>query len=308
MNENEQENNSSVLDADGRSPAREALSMDSIETPVDVIHHRSVQGIDLPFVARSSGKYREGRGFSYYREGFDGYCFFLTVSGAGEVTYRSETHRMERSDMIFVSSTLPARTVSLTDDWRFYFVNIAGTYCEQYERLWNNGGFAVIRPRDAIHYTALLDDITAELQKSDLSSELTVNYLVTKLLTDALNEIYRGEGQPVGKLYPAWVQEVATLLSEKCAEEIRISDLAARFYMEQNNFIRGFKKYTGKTPKEYQMVCRMARASAWLSGSDLSLSEIAARCGFASHSFFSKTFKRLYGVTPTEYRQGLSKT
>ena len=78
--------------------------------------------------------------------------------------------------------------------------------------------------------------------------------------------------------------------------------------MEQNNFIRRFKRYTGKTPKEYQMACRMERATALLVGSDLSLSEIAARCGFASHSFFSKTFRRLYGITPTEYRQGLLKS
>ena len=305
---NEIENNCSVPDADGQNPARESMSMDSIEDPVDVYHRKMIQEVELPFIARSTGKYREGRGFSYFREGYDGYCFFLTVSGAGEITYRSETRRMERGDMIFVSSTLPARTVSLTDDWRFCFVNIAGAYCEQYERLWNNGGFAVIRPRDVIHYTALLDDITAELQKDDLSGELTLNYLVTKLLTDALNEKYRSEGHTVGKLYPAWIQETIALLSEKCAEEIRVSDLAAHFYMEQNTFIRGFKKYTGKTPKEYQMACRMARATSLLSSGDIGLSEIAARCGFASHSFFSKTFKRVYGVTPTEYRQGLLKS
>ena len=78
--------------------------------------------------------------------------------------------------------------------------------------------------------------------------------------------------------------------------------------MTQNSFIRRFKGYTGKTPKEYQISCRMERATALLLGSDLSLSEIAARCGFASHSFFTKTFKRLYGITPTAYRLGLPKS
>ena len=77
--------------------------------------------------------------------------------------------------------------------------------------------------------------------------------------------------------------------------------------MEQNNFSRRFKRYTGKTPKEYQIACRMARATALLADGDMSLSEIAARCGFAYHSFFSKTFKHLYGITPTEYRKGLLK-
>ena len=305
---NEKEKKRSVVDDDGQSPTpREVLSMDSIEAPEDVFHCKIAQGADLPFSARSTGKYREGRGFSYFREGFDGYCFFLTVSGVGEVTYRSVTRRMERGDMIFVSSTLPARTCSLTDDWRFCFVNIVGKYCEQYEWLWNNGGFEVIRPNDASHYIELLDRITEELRKPYLSGELTINLLITRLLTEALNERYaRGEQRSLA-LYPTWVQEAATVLSEKCAEDLRVSELAARFYMEQNNFIRRFKRYTGKTPKEYQIACRMERATALFADSDRSLSEIAARCGFASHSFFSKTFRRLYGITPTEYRKGLLK-
>lgn len=303
----EKENKRSVPDADGQKPApREALSMDSIEAPVNVLHGKIAQGSDLPFVARSTGKYREGRGFSYYREGFDAYCFFVTVSGAGEITYRGETRRVERGDMVFVSSALPALTRSLNDDWRFCFVNIAGEYCEYFESLWNQGGFTVIRPRDAGHYTELLDRITKELGNPSPMEELTVNLLITRLLTEALEEYYGGEPSP--KQYPAWVREATAVLSERCAEELRVSELAARFYMEQSSFIRRFKGYTGKTPKEYQISCRMERATALLSGSDLSLSEIAARCGFASHSFFTKTFKRLYGITPTTYRLGLPKS
>ena len=61
----EKENKRSALDADGQKTApREALSMDSIEAPVNVLHGKIAQGSELPFVARSTGKYREGRGFS----------------------------------------------------------------------------------------------------------------------------------------------------------------------------------------------------------------------------------------------------
>lgn len=273
---------------------------------MDVLHGTVTQGADLPFVARSTGKYREGRGFSYYREGFDAYCFFVTVSGAGEITYRGETKRVERGDMVFVSSALPALIRSLNDDWRFCFVNIAGEYCGYFEGLWNQGGFTVIRPRDAGYYTEILDRITKELGDPSPMGELTVNLLITRLLTEALEEYYGGE--PSTKQYPAWVREAAAVLSERCTEELRVSELAASFYMEQSSFIRRFKGYTGKTPKEYQISCRMERATALLLGSDLSLSEIAARCGFASHSFFTKTFKRLYGMTPTAYRLGLTKS
>lgn len=286
-------------------PPRESLNADSIEAPVDIHNRRVARGTELPFHARSTGKYREGRGFAYYREGFDAYCVFITVSGAGEIVYRGETKRMERGDMVFTSSGLPAHVRSLNDDWRFCFVNIGGNACPYFEELWNGGGCTVIRPRDAGHYADLMDCISAELGAPDASSDLTVNLLITTLLTDALKEKSENETPYSPRQYPPWVREASAILSEKCAEELRISELATHFYMEQNNFIRRFKGYTGKTPKEYQIACRMERATALLSGSDLSLSEIAARCGFASHSFFSKTFKRLYGITPTQYRLGL---
>ena len=286
-------------------PPRESLSADSIETPVDVYNRRVARGTALPFHARSTGRYREGRGFSYYREGIDAYCFFITVGGAGEIAYRGELKRLERGDMVFTSSAIPAHIRSLNDDWRFCFVNVGGSACPYFEELWNGGGCTVIRPRNAGHYTDLLERISAELETPSAASDLNVNLLITALLTDALKEKPENETPPSPGQYPAWVREASAILSEKCAEELRVSELAAHFYMEQNNFIRRFKGYMGKTPKEYQIACRMERATALLSGSDLNLSEIAARCGFASHSFFSKTFKRLYGITPTQYRFGL---
>ena len=286
---------------------REVLSMDSIEAPVDILHRKAAMAADLPFVARSTGKYREGKGFSYFREGFDAYCLFLTVSGAGEVIYRGETKRIERGDMIFVSSGLPGHTRSLTDDWRFCFVNVAGSYCKLFEELWNEGGLTVIRPRVAAHYTELMERISDELRRADLLGDLNLNRLITELLTDALQEKYEDGEQRLRQTYPVWVQETVDILSDRCAEELRVSELAARFYMEQNSFTRRFKKYTGKTPKEYQMECRMERARHLIAESGMSLSEIAASCGFGSHSFFSKVFKQLYGVTPTEYRIDLSK-
>ncbi len=286
---------------------RDSVSMDSVEMPVDVLHSNEIPRVDLPFIARSTGRYREGRGFSYFREGFDAYCFFVVISGAGEITYRGQTKRMERGDMVFVSSKLPGQTRSLTDDWRFCFVNMVGDSCELFEKLWNEGGLTVIRPRDIAYYTELLERVTEELPKADFVGDLTINLLLTELLTQALKEKLKDSEQSTQPTYPAWVQKTVAILTEKCAEEVRISELATRFYMEQNSFSRRFKKYIGKTPKEYQMDRRMERAKSLLAGSNLSLSEIATRCGFGSHSFFSKVFRQLYGITPTEYRLGLSK-
>ncbi len=286
----------------------ERTRFDSLRPPLDIIQMKAVQIEDLPFWAISIGKYREGKNFLYSGEGFDTYSFTLMISGSKEVTYRSSTVKIERGDMVFTSTNPRITNRSIADDSEFWFVNIGGAYCHRFEELWNEGGLEVIRARDVRKYAEIIDRIADEINRPYLSSELTINSLITQLLTDALGEKYDTRQGASDKLYPSWINEAAQYISSRCEQDIRISELAARFYMNCNTFSRNFKKYMKQTPKEYQTACRVKRASALLGNADMSIVDIACRCGFSSQSFFTKIFRTAYGVTPAKYRANLLKT
>ena len=291
-----------------RSIPWEETYFDSLRPPLDIIQMKAIQIEDLPFWAISIGKYREGKNFLYRGEGFDTYSFCLMIGGSREITYRGKTVKMERGDMIFTSTKPRITNRSLNDDSEFWFINIGGSYCSRFEELWNEGGLSVIRARDIRAYTEIIDRIADEINRPYLSSELTVNSLITRLLTDALNEKYDVSEGASDKLYPSWINDAALYLSEHCAEDISIADLASRFYMNYNTFSRNFKRYMKQTPKEYQTNCRVRRAAALLGDADLSIVDIACKCGFSSQSFFTKTFRLAYGITPAKYRANLLKT
>ena len=82
---------------------------------------------------------------------------------------------------------------------------------------------------------------------------------------------------------------------------------AASVNMSYSHFSRLFKRVMGKSFKEYLTATRINAAERMLSRPDLSITEIALACGFATGSHFIDRFKRAKGVTPRQYRQAFVK-
>jgi AraC-like DNA-binding protein len=82
-----------------------------------------------------------------------------------------------------------------------------------------------------------------------------------------------------------------------------IADMAAlsKFY-----FTRFFKKYTGQTFHSYLSDIRVAHAEEMLLESNLTIMDIAIRCGFGSKETFNRLFKLHTGLSPSLYRSGKS--
>ncbi|MER8010932.1 GlxA family transcriptional regulator [Streptomyces sp. NPDC094149] len=81
-----------------------------------------------------------------------------------------------------------------------------------------------------------------------------------------------------------------------------VAEIARRANMSLRNFARVFRREAGTTPGQYIERTRIARARELLETTDLTISQIARRCGFAAPETFFRSFGRTLGLTPTEYR------
>ena len=86
-------------------------------------------------------------------------------------------------------------------------------------------------------------------------------------------------------------------------EDINLDVLAKRLFLSAGYLSMIFKKETGENLNQFIKNVRLEKAAEQLTGTDLTVGEICSRVGFANMSYFSKCFRRQYGVTPDAYRK-----
>ena len=92
------------------------------------------------------------------------------------------------------------------------------------------------------------------------------------------------------------------LIDFRYAEPLDVVAMAHAAHASPSHFIREFKRAFGETPHQYLLTRRMERAAALLRTTDHSVASICMEVGLTSVGSFTSSFKRTYGMTPTEYR------
>lgn len=85
-------------------------------------------------------------------------------------------------------------------------------------------------------------------------------------------------------------------------EELRLTELARRFYLSPSYLSHAFRDWTGYSPKQYIMLSRLSYARELLLTTGEGVAAIAGRCGFGDVNNFIRSFRGETGVTPAAYR------
>jgi transcriptional regulator GlxA family with amidase domain len=105
-----------------------------------------------------------------------------------------------------------------------------------------------------------------------------------------------------GGLPPRALRRVREHIDANIKQRISVKALAKLANLSVWYFVRAFKQSVGVTPHNYLIRRRVERTSELLSGTELSLSEIALAAGFADQSHCARRFRQHVGMSPREYR------
>ncbi|WDE97344.1 AraC family transcriptional regulator [Lentisphaera profundi] len=104
--------------------------------------------------------------------------------------------------------------------------------------------------------------------------------------------------EPYAELSP-----IFNFIRSNIARQIEVDELAKIMCLSLSQFERKFKKMMAITPLKFINKMRIDYACERLIKSHDTLSNIAFDCGFFDHSHFSKIFKRIKGMNPSDYRK-----
>lgn len=90
-------------------------------------------------------------------------------------------------------------------------------------------------------------------------------------------------------------------------KDFSLKDVSGVANLSPYHFIRVFKSQTGKTPYEFLMDFKIEKARELLTAGRLTITEVCYQCGFNNRSHFAAAFKRRVGITPTSYRNTVSR-
>lgn len=140
--------------------------------------------------------------------------------------------------------------------------------------------------------------IVVSQNKSDLDI-MHVNLLLYQLLFEIFRQCDVNSKQ---RFTNVSVQKAIEYIRNHYCEDLCIQDMITQLGLSKAYFHRCFKNATKTTPVQMIQTLRIEKAKTLLCFTQNSISEVAGLCGFYDSVYFSAVFKKMTGVTPTEYR------
>ncbi len=151
----------------------------------------------------------------------------------------------------------------------------------------------------------ILQEMTAEYIMHTHKSHAIIDSLMLRLL-DCLIENYQvtqGQIDANENDMDARMQQIMQYIISHIHEEINLSELANEMYVSTSTLSRVFKKSTGIYFAEYVMRMRVRTSLELLRNSNQNMIQVAMNCGFSTSAAFNRSFKKVTGMMPSEYRK-----
>ena len=138
-----------------------------------------------------------------------------------------------------------------------------------------------------------------------------------RLMVHSKFPVYDKKGKPIGVVgfhriiddlrdTPRWHGRFAQVVAQihtHFGENLDVKHLAKLAGVSQSQFERRFNRIFGTTPYEYLLRVRITAARTLLETTERTIADIACETGFYDHSHFTRTFKRIVGSSPGQYRK-----
>lgn len=251
----------------------------------------------------SFGNYKEALGHQMQRQDHDDFLVIYCIKGSADLWLKDQHHEVNAGDILLLPPGTDHQYKTRDDDpWSIYWLHLKGEDCtlaaehagffqgnylqqfgthpkliQDFDRLIDcrTGGYNINTSiyaanliRQILSYIALLKPTTASARSSQLS-----------------------------------LDTVHALMQENLHTRLDLDTLAKEVNLSKFHFVNKYKELTGLTPIQHFLHLKIERACYLLDITQQSISEISYSLGYEDSYYFSRLFKKVMGIAPTQYRR-----
>ncbi len=238
--------------------------------------------------------------------GIDRHVFLYCTWGQGTIEVEGRSQRFSAHQFVILPAGMPHTYYADDNDpWTLYWVVFAGCKSDIFARSLEDPVFAppsIHSPQEV--RTALFEEMYSilcggfSIEKLNYANIIMLHFLASFVYIDLYSKANAAVKHAEGM-----VSRVTHFMSENVESNLTLGDIASFAGYSKSYFYRKFYKETGYAPIDYFIHLKMNKASVYLIKTSMSISQIALKLGFLSPDYFSRTFRRIVGITASDFRK-----
>ncbi|MFD2670384.1 AraC family transcriptional regulator [Marinicrinis sediminis] len=238
---------------------------------------------------------------------YDYVLIHYIISGKGRFEIQGQQNDLEAGDSFIIR---PEQLISYQADeetpWKYVWIAIQGSGCEELlEQAGLNPSRSVVSIPNRNRVITLFAKIrTAFQQQASLSALMPLGYLYLLLAAYKEALLDSNARKPAQADQISLVDQMIHYVSTQYTYPVSIEQMAEDLGYHRAYLSRVFKKETGLTPVSFLQKVRVDKGRQLLrERRDLTIEQVAYSVGFEDPLYFSRQFKKHFGLSPTHYQQ-----
>ena len=237
------------------------------------------------------------------------YLFHYIISGHGllmatqESGNRTDYRLGEGEGFLIFPGQITTYVADLDDPWEYIWVEFDGLHVKDDLE---NVGLSLSSPIYRSQSSELRDRMVEEMRYLVTNRNASPMHLIghTYLFFDYLvRSVAHPAEQQANRLQSFYIREAIGYVKENYQSDISVEDIARQTGLNRSYFGKLFKSVVGRSPQQYLIGYRMAKACELLKLTALPVSEVGRAVGYPNQLHFSRAFKSVHGVSPREWRR-----
>lgn len=236
------------------------------------------------------------------------FLFHYIISGTGTLyaddsTGTTKTYHLKSGEGFLI---FPNQITTYIADkelpWEYVWIEFDGLRAKE---AMDTAGFSLDRPIFHTKQRDMSQKMEEELVYIATHSDETIFNIIGHLylfldyfMRSTVSTVVKGST----KLQDYYIKEAITYIEQNFQNDISVVDIANRLGINRSYFGKIFKQTLKQTPQEFLINYRMIKATELLRFTKMSIGDISKAVGYENQLHFSRAFKKIYNISPREWR------